>query len=223
MAWARVPHSLRSKGWDSSPYDVAMCLIRPAAPSDLSDLANMCHLLWPRATADEHARELAPILAGNLPGSMPEIFFLAQHPDGRLAGFIQVDLRSHAVVVIPFALSATLKDGLYNRNFAGRELPRNCSKKPSAGRVRRAVARWRQTPGSTTSTRSQSTARWDLRLLTAASTIASNWCNRTPLLEVTAPSSLWISDPRSSALIHGRPLFFSDHGDPARCRRSRRF
>jgi len=56
----------------------------------------MCHLLWPDATADEHARELAPILAGSSPGSMPEIFFLAAHPDGRLAGFIQVDLRSHA-------------------------------------------------------------------------------------------------------------------------------
>lgn len=91
-----MPHSLRSKGWDSSPYDVAMCLIRPAAPSDLPALAQMCHFLWPRATADEHARELAPILAGNSPGSMPEIFFLAQHSDGRVAGFIQVDLRSHA-------------------------------------------------------------------------------------------------------------------------------
>lgn len=71
-------------------------LIRPAAPSDLSALAAMCHLLWPDANAGEHARELTPILGGNSPGPMPEIFFLAQDGEGRPIGFIQVDLRSHA-------------------------------------------------------------------------------------------------------------------------------
>src|SRR5262245_9749285 len=70
--------------------------VRPASPSDLHVLASMCHLLWPDATADEHARELAPILAGHAPGSLPQNFFLAQHADGRAIGFIQVGLRSHA-------------------------------------------------------------------------------------------------------------------------------
>jgi aminoglycoside 6'-N-acetyltransferase I len=71
-------------------------LIRPATPNDCSALAWMCHLLWPDASAADHARELAPILSGHWSGSLPVIFFLAQHHDGRVVGFIQVGLRSHA-------------------------------------------------------------------------------------------------------------------------------
>ncbi len=71
-------------------------LIRPATPDDCSALAWMCHLLWPDASAADHARELAPILSGHWLGSLPVIFFLAQHHDGRVIGFIQVGLRSHA-------------------------------------------------------------------------------------------------------------------------------
>jgi aminoglycoside 6'-N-acetyltransferase I len=39
---------------------------------------------------------LEPILAGDTPGAMPLINFVAEIADGTLAGFAEVDLRSHA-------------------------------------------------------------------------------------------------------------------------------
>jgi aminoglycoside 6'-N-acetyltransferase I len=71
-------------------------VIRRAAPADLAELAAMCHALWPDGSAEEHAEELVPLLAGNPPGTMPAIIFVAQHASHRLIGFISVDLRSHA-------------------------------------------------------------------------------------------------------------------------------
>jgi aminoglycoside 6'-N-acetyltransferase I len=90
-----VAHPLRSKAWDSSPYDGAMCRIRPAVSSDLAALAGMCHLLWPDGPVEEHARELAAFFAGNAPGSLPLTYFVAEHR-GKPIAFIQVGLRSHA-------------------------------------------------------------------------------------------------------------------------------
>ena len=52
--------------------------------------------MWPGTYAAEHARELEPILAGDTPGAMPLINFVAEIADGTLAGFAEVDLRSHA-------------------------------------------------------------------------------------------------------------------------------
>ena len=70
--------------------------VQPAEYQDLSILAEMCHQLWPEATADQHAAELAPLLAGNSPGVLPAIFFIARNQDGNPIGFIQAGLRSHA-------------------------------------------------------------------------------------------------------------------------------
>ncbi len=70
--------------------------IRPAQPSDLDQLARLREALWPRSSAAEHSRELAPILAGITPGSMPLINFVAVTRDGTLVAFAEVDLRSHA-------------------------------------------------------------------------------------------------------------------------------
>lgn len=71
-------------------------VVRRAGPQDREELAELRHCLWPDASVGEHAFELAPLLAGNAPGSLPAIIFLAQAPDGRAVGFIEVDLRSHA-------------------------------------------------------------------------------------------------------------------------------
>jgi aminoglycoside 6'-N-acetyltransferase I len=70
--------------------------IRPAQPSDRERLARLRAALWPETSAEEHARELALILAGDTPGNMPLINFVAETSDGTLAGFAEVDLRSHA-------------------------------------------------------------------------------------------------------------------------------
>lgn len=70
--------------------------VRQAKPTDRDQLARLREALWPEASAEEHARELEPILAGETPGSMPLVNFVAETDDGKLFGFAEVDLRSHA-------------------------------------------------------------------------------------------------------------------------------
>ncbi|HET8925156.1 MAG TPA: GNAT family N-acetyltransferase [Candidatus Acidoferrum sp.] len=70
--------------------------IRPARSSDLRELALLRAALWPESSAEEHASELAPILAGKFPGILPLATFVAQSGDGPLLGFLEASLRSHA-------------------------------------------------------------------------------------------------------------------------------
>ena len=70
--------------------------IRQAEPTDGDQLARLREALWPETLATEHACELEPILAGETPGSMPLVNFVAETADGRLSGFAEVDLRPHA-------------------------------------------------------------------------------------------------------------------------------
>jgi aminoglycoside 6'-N-acetyltransferase I len=72
--------------------------IRPAALADLEQLAPMLEALWPESTAEEHARELRLLLGGKAAQvlTMPIIILVAEAGEGRLAGFVEVDLRSHA-------------------------------------------------------------------------------------------------------------------------------
>jgi aminoglycoside 6'-N-acetyltransferase I len=76
--------------------EVTEIQIRTAAQADRDQLARLREGLWPDAAATEHACELQPILAGKTPGSMPLVCFVAEVPDGRLLGFAEVSLRSHA-------------------------------------------------------------------------------------------------------------------------------
>jgi len=52
--------------------------------------------LWPESSAEEYGRELTPILVGRAPGTLPLAILVAEAGDGTLAGFAEVDLRSHA-------------------------------------------------------------------------------------------------------------------------------
>lgn len=72
--------------------------IRPAQLSDLNQLASMFSALWPQASVEEHARELQLLLGGeaDLVLTMPLDIFVAEASAGRLVGFLEVDLRSHA-------------------------------------------------------------------------------------------------------------------------------
>ena len=70
--------------------------IRKAKPADRDQLAQLREGLWPKTPVAEHARELEPILAGDTPGTMPLINFVAETADGTLTGFAEVALRSHA-------------------------------------------------------------------------------------------------------------------------------
>lgn len=72
--------------------------IRAAQPSDLEQLARLCEVLWPKSSAEDHARELRLPLGGKaaLVLTTPLIIFVAEANDGTLVGFLEVDLRSHA-------------------------------------------------------------------------------------------------------------------------------
>jgi aminoglycoside 6'-N-acetyltransferase I len=68
--------------------------IRPARPSDLPSLTLLRTALWPESPAEEHAGELAVILAGKPLGVVPVTVFVAQDADGALLGFLEASLRS---------------------------------------------------------------------------------------------------------------------------------
>jgi aminoglycoside 6'-N-acetyltransferase I len=71
-------------------------VVRRAELEDVPEVANISYCLWPKASVAEHAKELAALLAGNLPGPLPATVLVAEELGGRVVGFIEVDLRSHA-------------------------------------------------------------------------------------------------------------------------------
>jgi aminoglycoside 6'-N-acetyltransferase I len=56
----------------------------------------MCELLWPDTPADEHRKEIADLLTSGHYGSLPAAIFVAHNDTGKLTGFLQIGLRSHA-------------------------------------------------------------------------------------------------------------------------------
>lgn len=70
--------------------------IRLAQLSDRDQLVRMRGALWPKTPAEEHARELTDILEGKPVTTLPLIILVAEANDRGLAGFLEVDLRSHA-------------------------------------------------------------------------------------------------------------------------------
>lgn len=70
--------------------------IRLAQLSDRDQLVRMREALWPKTPAEEHARELTDILEGKPVTTLPLIILVAEASDRGLAGFLEVDLRSHA-------------------------------------------------------------------------------------------------------------------------------
>jgi len=70
--------------------------IRQANVSDSAEIAALCALLWPDSTPEEHRAEIEPLLKTRTCGSLPFTTFVSQDKNGRVTGFLQVDLRSHA-------------------------------------------------------------------------------------------------------------------------------
>ena len=66
--------------------------------SDVDELAPMLAALWPRSAAEEHAAELRLLLGGKAAAvvTLPIAVLVAETGDGKMIGFVEVDLRSHA-------------------------------------------------------------------------------------------------------------------------------
>jgi aminoglycoside 6'-N-acetyltransferase I len=71
-------------------------MIREASTDDAREIAVLCALLWPDATATEHLAEIEPLLRSKTCGGMPFATFVSHDKEGRITGFLQADLRSHA-------------------------------------------------------------------------------------------------------------------------------
>lgn len=70
--------------------------VRSASLNDAAAIATMCAALWPDATEKEHRAEIDLLLKTRMSGTLPATIFVAEDGTGRLAGFLQVGLRSHA-------------------------------------------------------------------------------------------------------------------------------
>jgi aminoglycoside 6'-N-acetyltransferase I len=70
--------------------------VRQADISDSAEIAEMCALLWPDATAAEHRFETEQLLKTKMCGTLPSTIFVCHDENGRITGFLLVDLRSHA-------------------------------------------------------------------------------------------------------------------------------
>ena len=70
--------------------------IRLAEPRDREPLARLRQALWPEASVDDHARELASLLSKEPKRAMPPAIFVAETAGGFLVGFLEASLRSHA-------------------------------------------------------------------------------------------------------------------------------
>jgi aminoglycoside 6'-N-acetyltransferase I len=100
--------------------------IRLAQSADRDELAHLRASLWPDASSEEHARELATLLDGTAAVTMPFVVLVAEMSDGRLVGFLEANLRSHADGCNPARPVGYLEGwyvaDTYRRNGIGRNL-----------------------------------------------------------------------------------------------------
>lgn len=67
-----------------------------AGSEDASEIAELCALLWPDVSAEEHRIERQAIPASGVCGSFPIAIFIAGDTSGTMQGFIEGGMRSHA-------------------------------------------------------------------------------------------------------------------------------
>ena len=70
--------------------------IRLAQLADRDDVVEMRTLLWPESSQEEQAQEFDAWLGRAKAGTLPAAILVSQDGDGRLTGFLEVSLRSHA-------------------------------------------------------------------------------------------------------------------------------
>jgi aminoglycoside 6'-N-acetyltransferase I len=83
-------------GVGSGPEGDGPVRVRQAQVEDAREIAVMCALLWPESSAAEHGEEIEKVLVSGAYGTMPAAIFVSCDDDGRLTGFLEVSLRSHA-------------------------------------------------------------------------------------------------------------------------------
>jgi len=73
-----------------------MHTIRMAEASDRDQLAVLRLLLWPECSVEEEKVAIEALLSTGTSGALPAEVIVAEADDGRIIGFLEVGLRSHA-------------------------------------------------------------------------------------------------------------------------------
>ena len=119
---------------------MAIWNIRHAQLSDANDLVEMRALLWPETSLEEHRREVDVFLSGAVTSALPAATLVAENSDGRVIGFLDVNLRSHADGCDPAKPVGYVEGWFVRETFRGR----------GAGReLMRAAETWARNHGST--------------------------------------------------------------------------
>ena len=74
---------------------VAAATVRVAGPADLDVVASLAGALWPEHPISEHRVHMRAVMAGAPSSALPLTLFVAER-EGRIVGFLEVGLRSHA-------------------------------------------------------------------------------------------------------------------------------
>lgn len=94
--------------------------VRAARESDLNEISRMCALLWPDASAAEHARDIQMVLSTGKSGTLPALILVSCEEGGLLSGFIHVGLRSHADGCDPMQPVGYAEGWFVHEEFRGR-------------------------------------------------------------------------------------------------------
>jgi aminoglycoside 6'-N-acetyltransferase I len=98
--------------------------VRLAQLSDRDQLVRLREALWPKSSAEELTRELTQILEDKAPVTMPLVILVAEASDRILAGFLEIDLRSHADGCNPSCPVGYIEGWYVAENFRQRGIAR---------------------------------------------------------------------------------------------------
>lgn len=141
---------------------------RLAQPSDHDQLLRMREALWPNASSEEHSRELRLILEGRAPVTMPLIILVAESSARTLAGFLEVDLRSHADGCNPSRPVGYVEGWYVTENYRRKGVGKKLFAAAEDWARNQGWLRSLRTPGLTIWYRSACTRPWGIRWWTAA-------------------------------------------------------
>src|ERR1700759_1223915 len=98
-------------------------VVRPAKPEDAAQVLEMFLALWPEDDEKGHKSHIRGLVSGKPRSTLPLTLFVAE-ADGRLVGFAEVGLRSHANGCDPIRPVGFLEGWFVARGFRKRGVGR---------------------------------------------------------------------------------------------------
>jgi len=149
--------------------------VRRAKPSDRDQLARLWEALWPETSAQEHARELEPILAGETPGNMPLSTWSQRPAMGDYSALLRSTCDRTPMAAVRRGRLVIWRAGMSPRRHGAAVSAANCFRQRKIGRGVTAALKWPRILRLTMNSRRPAAKLWALRLSTGASTIAKRF------------------------------------------------